>query len=198
MANFKYSANGLALTEKFEGLRLQAYQDSVGVWTIGYGHTGPDVQSGLTITEEQAEILLAADVAWAVACVNKAVTSGINQNQFDSLVDFTFNLGCASLVQSTLLRLLNAGDFAAAAPQFLRWNKAGGKVLRGLTLRRQAEMNLFTTPIVQTMPAGARLQAASASPSAEGARRRSTKKTAVKAPAKKAAKKTAKRRSVKG
>ena len=162
MANFKYSANGLALTERFEGLRLQAYQDSVGVWTIGYGHTSPDVHAGLTITGQQAKILLAADVAWAAACVNKAVTSTINQNQFDALVDFTFNLGCASLVQSTLLRLLNAGDFAAAAPQFLRWNKAGGKVLKGLTLRRQAEMDLFNTPVTQVMPAGARLQAAAA------------------------------------
>jgi len=74
MANFNYSANGLALTKEFEGLRLVAYQDSVGVWTIGYGHTGPDVRVGLTITEEQAAILLAADVAWAVACVNHAVT----------------------------------------------------------------------------------------------------------------------------
>jgi lysozyme len=162
MANFKYSANGLALTERFEGLRLQAYQDSVGVWTIGYGHTSPDVHAGLTITGQQAKILLAADVAWAVACVNKAVTSAINQNQFDALVDFTFNLGCASLVQSTLLRLLNAADFAAAAPQFLRWNKAGGKVLKGLTLRRQAEMDLFNTPVTAAQPAGARLQAAAA------------------------------------
>ena len=162
MANFKYSANGLALTERFEGLRLQAYQDSVGVWTIGYGHTSPDVHAGLTITGQQAKILLAADVAWAVACVNKAVTSAINQNQFDALVDFTFNLGCASLVQSTLLRLLNASDFAAAAPQFLRWNKAGGKVLKGLTLRRQAEMDLFNTPVAAAVPAGARLQAAAA------------------------------------
>jgi lysozyme len=162
MANFKYSANGLALTERFEGLRLQAYQDSVGVWTIGYGHTSPDVHAGLTITEDQAIILLTADVAWAVACVNKAVTSAINQNQFDALVDFTFNLGCASLVQSTLLQLLNAGNFAAAAPQFLRWNKAGGKVLKGLTLRRQAEMDLFNTPVAAALPAGARLQAAAA------------------------------------
>jgi len=162
MANFKYSANGLALTERFEGLRLQAYQDSVGVWTIGYGHTSPDVHAGLTITENQARILLAADVAWAVACVNKSVTSTINQNQFDALVDFTFNLGCASLVQSTLLRLINASDFVAAAPQFLRWNKAGGKVLKGLTLRRQAEMDLFNTPVTAAVPAGTRLQAAAA------------------------------------
>jgi lysozyme len=144
MANFKYSAAGLALTKQFEGCVLTAYQDQVGVWTIGYGHTGTDVKTGLTITDDQASILLAADVAWAVTCVNKFVTSAIKQNQFDALVDFVFNLGCASLGQSTLLRLVNAGDFAGAAPQFLRWNKAGGKVVKGLTMRRQAEMNLFS------------------------------------------------------
>lgn len=154
MANFKYSANGLALTKKFEGLRLEAYQDSVGVWTIGYGHTGPDVRAGLTITEEEAATLLAADVAWAVACVNKAVTSAIQQNQFDAMVDFTFNLGCASLLQSTLLRLVNAGDFDGAALQFLRWDKAGGRVVKGLTLRRQAEMDLFKAPAAQATSAG--------------------------------------------
>ncbi len=161
MANFKYGASGLALTKKSESLRLDAYQDSVGVWTIGYGHTGSDVHAGMTITEQQAAILLAADVAWAVTCVNKSVTSAINQNQFDALVDFTFNLGCASLGQSTLLRLLNAGDFAGAAGQFLRWNKAGGQVLRGLTIRRQAELDLFNTPV--SAPTATPLQASAAS-----------------------------------
>ena len=144
MANFKYSATGLALTKQFEGCVLVAYQDQVGVWTIGYGHTGTDVKAGLTITDDQASILLAADVAWAVTCVNKSVTSTINQNHFDALVDFVFNLGCASLGQSTLLRMINAGNFDGAAGQFLRWNKAGGKVVKGLTARRQAEMNLFS------------------------------------------------------
>jgi len=153
MANFKYSAAGLALTKQFEGLELKAYQDSVGVWTIGYGHTGADVKPGMTITEEQASVLLAADVAWAVTCVNKSVKSAINQNQFDAMVDFVFNLGCAAFGQSTLLRMVNAGDFAGAAGQFLRWNKAGGKVLAGLTKRRQGEMNLFQKAVVAP-PAG--------------------------------------------
>jgi lysozyme len=204
MANFKYSANGLALTEKFEGLRLDAYQDSVGVWTIGYGHTGPDVHPALTITQEQAEILLAADIAWAAACVNKAVKSSINQNQFDALVDFTFNLGCASLVQSSLLRLVNAGDFAGAAQQFLRWNKAKGQVLRGLTLRRQAEMDLFNTPVVQPMTTGAHLEAAAGSPgrarktAPRKARARTSGKTSTAGKtAKTAKKKTARKRSSK-
>ena len=147
MANFKYSSTGLALTKQFEGCKLTAYQDQVGVWTIGYGHTGTDVKKGLTITEEQASILLAADVAWAVTCVNKSVKVTVNQNQFDALVDFVFNLGCANLGQSTLLRLLNSGDYSDAAKEFLRWNRAGGKVVAGLTRRRQAEMDLFNKPL---------------------------------------------------
>lgn len=190
MANFKYSANGLALTESFEGLELKAYQDSVGVWTIGYGHTGTDVHSGLTITEDQASILLAADVAWAVTCVNKSVKSAINQNQFDALVDFTFNLGCANLGQSTLLRMLNASNFEGAANEFLRWNKAGGKVLKGLMRRRQAEMDLFNTPVVAPTGNGLPLRAA-ASAVAKKATGSAVKKAATKAVAKKATKKTA-------
>lgn len=147
MASFKYSTNGLNLTKQFEGQELTAYQDSVGVWTIGYGHTGTDVKRGLAVTEDQATTLLAADVAWAVTCVNKSVTSAINQNQFDALVDFVFNLGCASFGQSTLLKYLNKGQFAAAAKEFPKWNKAGGRVLAGLTRRRLAEQALFNTPV---------------------------------------------------
>ena len=143
MANFSYSDAGLALTKQFEGLSLTSYQDQVGVWTIGYGHTGPTLQGGLTITQDQADQLLLSDVASSVTCVNRAVTSQINQNQFDALVDFVFNLGCASLLSSTLLRLINAGDFASAAPQFLLWDHAKGVVIPGLLRRRQQEMALF-------------------------------------------------------
>jgi len=146
MANFSYSNAGLALTKSFEGLELTAYQDQVGVWTIGYGHTGSGVHGGLVITQEQADQLLESDVAGSVACVNRAVTSDISQNQFDALVDFTFNLGCSTLLSSTLLRFVNAGDFAEAAPQFLRWDHAGGVVVPGLLRRRQQEMTLFQTP----------------------------------------------------
>ena len=143
MANFTYSAAGLALTKSFEGLDLSAYADQGGVWTIGYGHTGPGVHAGLTITQDQADTFLESDVAGAVTGVNRLVTATINQNQFDALVDFTFNLGCASLSQSTLLRDVNAGDFASAAPQFLRWDHVRGVVVPGLLRRRQAEMKLF-------------------------------------------------------
>lgn len=143
MSNFSYSDAGFALTKKFEGLRLIAYQDQVGVWTIGYGHTGLDVHSGLAITEDQADQLLRTDIASAVACVNRAVTAEIRQCHFDALVDFAFNLGCGRLLNSTLLRHVNAGELDQAAPQFLLWDRAGGVEVRGLLLRRQAEMALF-------------------------------------------------------
>jgi lysozyme len=147
MPNLSYSDAGFNLTKEFEGLRLSAYADQGGVWTIGYGHTGPGVHAGLTITQDQADAFLHSDVAGSVACVNRVVTSNINQNQFDALVDFTFNLGCASLSQSTLLRFVNAGDFASAAPQFLRWDHLRGVVIPGLSRRRQAEMALFNQPV---------------------------------------------------
>jgi len=184
MANFKYSAAGLALTKQFEGLELKAYQDSVGVWTIGYGHTGTDVKPGLTITEAQASVLLAADVAWAVTCVNKSVKSAINQNRFDAMVDFVFNLGCAAFGGSTLLRMVNAGDFAGAAGQFVRWNKAGGKVLAGLTKRRQAEAALFAKVVAMPTGSAPNLEAVAKAPAAlrTGAAPPAKKKAAKKAP----------------
>ena len=143
MAKFSYSNAGFALTKKFEGLRLTAYQDQVGVWTIGYGHTGPEVHGGMTITEDQADLLLHSDVARAVTCVNRAVTANIVQPQFDAMVDFVFNLGCGRLLGSTLLRNVNAREFDLAAEQFLLWDHAGGVVVPGLLVRRQAEMALF-------------------------------------------------------
>ena len=93
MQQHTYSKEGLALTRGFEGLQLTAYQDVAGVWTIGYGHTGPDVTPELTISELQAEALLLSDLAAAIRCVNQAVTVDLAQCQFDALVDFAFNLG---------------------------------------------------------------------------------------------------------
>lgn len=139
-----YSKAGLALTEQFEGLSLSAYQDVVGVWTIGYGHTGSDVHSGLTITLSQAQALLASDIAASVTFINQAVTVGLNQNEFDALVDFVFNLGRGAFAGSTMLKELNAGNFDAAAGQFELWDHAGGKVVAGLLRRRTAERALFT------------------------------------------------------
>jgi lysozyme len=148
MANFSYSAAGLGLTKRFEGLELSAYQDQGGVWTIGYGHTGPNVHGGLTITEEQAEQLLESDIAAAVTCVNRAVKAPIEQHHFDALVDFVFNLGPTSLLTSTLLRHVNAGRFAEAAQQFLLWDHCKGVVVPGLLRRRHAEMEMFLQSVV--------------------------------------------------
>ena len=136
------SQRGLNLIKSFEGLRLQAYQDSVGVWTIGYGATR-GVKPGMTITKDQAERMLLNDVQRFEPEVQRLVTAKLNQDQWDALVCFTYNLGSANLESSTLLRLLNAGDYAGAADQFPRWNRAGGKVLPGLVSRRAAERDLF-------------------------------------------------------
>jgi lysozyme len=141
--NLTYSTKGLALTEQFEGCSLTAYQDQVGVWTIGFGHTGPDVKPGMTITSADAQALLAQDVKSAAACVNKVVSVQLTQEEFDALVDFVFNLGAGAFSSSTMLRELNAGDFTRAATQFALWDHAGGTVVAGLLRRRQAEADLF-------------------------------------------------------
>jgi lysozyme len=141
--NLTYSANGLSLTEQFEGFRLTAYQDQVGVWTIGYGHTGPDVTPGQTITMAEAQALLAQDVSSATGCVNTVVAVKLTQQEFDALVDFVFNLGTGAFKGSTMLRDLNGEDFTSAAAQFDFWDRAGGAVVAGLLRRRQAEAALF-------------------------------------------------------
>lgn len=146
-SNLAYGKRGYALTKYFEGLKLTAYADQGGVWTVGYGHTGPGVHAGLRITQEQADFFLRIDVSTSVSCVNRYVTTALKQNQFDALVDFVFNLGCGSLLSSQLLRDVNAGNFASAAEQFLRWNHIGKTVVPGLTRRRQAESDLFKAAV---------------------------------------------------
>lgn len=139
----KISQTGIDLIKSFEGLELKAYQDVVGVWTIGYGSTGPHVKPGMVITPKEAEDLLRKDVSRFEACVDKQVTVPLSQNQFDALVSFAFNLGCGNLASSTLLRKLNVKDYKGASLEFVKWNRAGGKVLAGLTRRREAEKALF-------------------------------------------------------
>lgn len=135
---------GHELTTSFEGLRLEAYLDTGGVPTIGYGHTA-GVRMGQKITKEQALKFLDEDIAEAVEAVNYLVKVSLTQNQFDALVDFTFNVGSGALGSSTLLRKLNVGDYEGAAQELLRWNKDNGKVIAGLTRRREAERKLFLT-----------------------------------------------------
>ena len=143
MQNFRYSDNGLALTKRYEGLRLTAYQDQAGVWTIGYGHTGKDVQPHQTISPLEAEAFLRADLRDAIDCVNTAINTPLNQSQFDSLVDFCFNAGRGNFLGSTLRALLNENRFEEAAGQFGRWIDVKGQLNRGLQGRRAAEAAMF-------------------------------------------------------
>jgi len=133
---------GLNLIKHFEGCELQAYKCPAGVWTIGYGHI-KGVSEGMTITQDEAEQMLIDEMAEYEGYVNKLVTVELNQNQFDAMVSWVYNLGGGNLSASTLLKVLNAGDYDGVPAQMMRWNKAGGKVLEGLTRRRQAEADLF-------------------------------------------------------
>jgi lysozyme len=138
----KISAEGLALIKKFEGCELEAYQDAVGVWTIGYGHI-KGVKEGMTITKEQAEEMLLEELVEYENYVLEAVNHQLDQCMFDALVSWTYNLGPSNLNASTMLKVLNAGDYDGVPEQIKRWNKAGGKVLTGLVRRREAEALLF-------------------------------------------------------
>lgn len=137
-----YSNTGLHLTEHFEGCRLVSYQDSKGIWTIGYGHTFKVVE-GMTCTQAQAEAWLMEDVQRAANAVNVLVKINLTQEEFDALVDFVFNLGIGNFRDSTLLRLINQNSLREAANEFPRWDKCAGVVLEGLRKRRIAEQALF-------------------------------------------------------
>lgn len=139
----KTSRNGTDLIRKFEGEKLTSHICPAGVLTIGVGHTGPDVRPGQTITAAQSQALLQKDLERFEKAVTQYAKVPLTQNQFDALVSFAFNVGIGALGSSTLLKLLNAKDYAGAAGQFERWNRAGGKVLDGLTKRRAAEAALF-------------------------------------------------------
>lgn len=139
------SENAVQLVKGFEGLRLTAYPDpgaGGAPWTIGYGHTG-GVHQGMTISEVQANAWLLDDLRAAGRAVADLVTRPINQNQFDALSSFVFNVGRSAFAGSSMLRLLNAGDLFGAAGQFRRWRYAGGMVMPGLERRRAAEYALF-------------------------------------------------------
>ncbi len=137
---------GLDIVKRFEGLSLTAYLDPVGIWTIGYGHTGPEVGPGDVITRTEAETLLKKDLTKFENAVRSLVKVPINSNQFSALVSFTFNVGTGALSQSTLLARINQKDYQGAADQFSRWVYGGGQVLPGLVTRRNAERSLFLQP----------------------------------------------------
>ena len=145
----KISQNGLNLIKEFEGLSLKPYLDVVNIPTIGWGNTYYPDGKKVTMNDKPIDELKANEILEYIAnkdfasFVSKVVKVPLNQNQFDALVSFAYNVGNGSLQNSTLLKKLNSGDYQGASNEFLRWNKAGGKVLNGLTKRREKERALF-------------------------------------------------------
>ena len=146
----KTSAKGIDLICSFEGFRAKAYPDPATggePWTVGYGHTslagGLQVKKGLVITEQQGRELLAMDLFKFEAAVAKGLKRIPSQNRFDAMVSLCFNIGPGNFAKSSVLRCFNTGEFRAAADAFMRWDKAAGKVMAGLTRRRKAEADLF-------------------------------------------------------
>lgn len=145
------SEAGLAFIRGFEKCRLTAYRDGGGVWTIGWGATGPEVRHGLMWTQEQADKRFEDDIAYFEDGVNALVKVPITQEQFDALVSFAYNCGldqdadtkAEGLGDSTLLRLLNLSDYNGAANEFHKWNKDNGVPVAGLTRRRAGEEIMF-------------------------------------------------------
>ena len=139
----KISAAGIELLKQFEGCRLTAYQDSVGVWTIGFGTT-TGVKEGQTISQVKAEEYLRFDLAIFEKAVTESLKVPVNQNQFDALVSFTYNVGVSAFRSSTLLNVINEKtDKKVVAAEFSKWVKAGNQTLPGLVSRRKAESELF-------------------------------------------------------
>ncbi|AOI76046.1 lysozyme [Burkholderia sp. NRF60-BP8] len=149
-AGLTLSAAGAAIIKQFEdanGPKLVAFKPTPNdVWTLGWGHTH-GVTEGMTCTPEQAEEWFQQDMAWAQSAVLSAVNVPLNQNQFDALVSFTENEGAAAFDRSTLLRLLNEGNYSGAASQFSSWVYQAGQILPGLVSRRKQEAALFNTPV---------------------------------------------------
>lgn len=139
----KLGDKGLALLKSFEQCRLTAYLDQRGRWTIGWGHTGPEVHQGLVWTQAQADAALVVDVQVAVLGVIKSLDIAATQEQFDALVCFTYNVGASAEAHSTLLKLVNARQTANAAAEFLKWDHVDGVENAGLKRRRAAEEALF-------------------------------------------------------
>ena len=136
------SRTGIELLKHFEGCELKAYQDSVGVWTIGYGHT-KGIYEGLEITQSEAEKMLQDELPEYEGYVTDKVVPLLQQHEYDALVCWVYNLGPTNLSSSTMLKKLNAGEFKEVPFQMKRWDKAGGQPLLGLTRRRNAEALLF-------------------------------------------------------
>lgn len=139
----RLSDKGFALIKDAEGCRLKAYVCPAGVLTIGYGHTGPDVTEGETISKAEAELLLRRDVARFEACVSKACPGPTTQSQFDAMVSLAYNIGEASFRRSSVARLHNAQNYPQAQQAFALWNKANKKIVNGLVTRRAREADRY-------------------------------------------------------
>lgn len=137
------SEAGISLIKRFEGCRLTKYLDAIGKPTIGYGHLLSSDSELEQITQEQAEEILKDDLKRFEVGIVKLITSPLNQNQFDALISFSFNLGLGTLQRSTLRMKLNRGEYEGAAGEFLKYIRAGGRVMNGLVARRHAEGMLF-------------------------------------------------------
>ena len=141
----RINAAGLSLIQQWEGLKLTAYKDVAGIWTIGYGHTSaagsPTVTPGMTITKAEASRILQNDLAKFEARVEKLVKVPLTDNQFAVLSSFDYNTG--ALHKSTLLKKLNKGDYNAVPGELAKWVNAGGKKVQGLVNRRAAEAGLW-------------------------------------------------------
>ena len=154
----RINAAGLRLIKSFEGFEPKWYRDPVGIWTIGFGHTDAAgapkhaTSKGLVLSDEAATEILANDLGQYAAAVEKAVKVPLNDNQFAALVSFTYNVGAGALAKSTLVKKLNAGNYGAVRPELAKWNKAGGKVMKGLTRRRAAEADLFEAKTASPVP----------------------------------------------
>lgn len=131
------------LVKRFEGCTLSAYKCPADVWTIGYGHTGPEVKQGLVWNQAQADAALERDLQKALNDARKVIDVALTDKQMAAITSFVFNLGIGNFRSSTLLKKINSNDVAGALAEFRRWDKAGGKVLAGLTKRRAAEAMLF-------------------------------------------------------
>lgn len=144
----KTNKQALQIIQSCESLRLQSYLCPGGVWTIGYGHT-KGVKPGQTITREQAEKFLQEDIEQKERALDGLLSVWLNDNQYSALVSWVFNLGEGNFAKSTLRKVINAdpNDRDSITREWLRWNKSGGKELRGLTIRRQMELDLYFTPV---------------------------------------------------
>ena len=157
------NAAGLALLKQFEGCRLEAYQDGGGVWTIGWGHTGPGVKPGLRWTQQRADAQLQADIAERAPAILAACKVEPNENQAAAMLSLAYNIGVGTFKTSSVVRLHNQRKFAEAANAFSMWKKDNGEVVAGLVRRRAAEAQLYLTPVAADEPQ----QTTRAQPSAE-------------------------------